>query len=110
MKSLYDWNLNLIGSSNELSPIFDERTLIKEATLIPTDVKKFMDDAKDGVIYFNLDTMIKNSQIPKEKVRTFLGNLKSGFGLNLTIYLYKFIDFYRCIQVAQAAHCLEIRR
>lgn len=36
------------------------------------DVKKFMDGAKDGVVYFSLGSTFKSSEIPKDYLKVFL--------------------------------------
>lgn len=46
---------------------------IKPAKALSTDLKKFIDEAKHGVIYFSLGTVLKSSQLPKEKLTAFLG-------------------------------------
>lgn len=34
-----------------------------------------MDDATSGVIYFSLGSFMRSSQMPKQKIATFLGNI-----------------------------------
>jgi UDP:flavonoid glycosyltransferase YjiC (YdhE family) len=36
------------------------------------DIQKFLDEAKDGVIYFSLGTNVFNDLIPEEKIRVFV--------------------------------------
>lgn len=40
---------------------------------LPDDLKKFLDEAKDGVIYFSLGAFVQSSKMPAEKVQIFLG-------------------------------------
>ncbi|XP_017779257.1 PREDICTED: UDP-glucuronosyltransferase-like [Nicrophorus vespilloides] len=39
---------------------------------MPGDVKKFLDDATEGVVYFSLGTNVKSKDLPKEKVQSIL--------------------------------------
>ncbi|XP_055838430.1 UDP-glycosyltransferase UGT5-like [Episyrphus balteatus] len=39
---------------------------------LPADIKKFLDDATDGAIYFSLGTNIKSADMPPEKMKLFL--------------------------------------
>nr|AVT42224.1 UDP-glucuronosyltransferase 40AE2 [Lissorhoptrus oryzophilus] len=46
---------------------------------LPEDLQKFMDDAKDGVIYFSMGTNLRSKDLPEEKKQMFLkvlGKLK----------------------------------
>jgi glucuronosyltransferase len=36
------------------------------------DLQKFLDEAKDGVIYFSLGTSVKSDRMPQEKRRIFI--------------------------------------
>lgn len=46
---------------------------IKAAKPLPSDLQKFLDESKHGVIYFSLGTVIKSSKLPAEVIQTFLG-------------------------------------
>lgn len=46
---------------------------IKPAKPLPMDIKQFIDEAKDGVIYFSLGTIVQSSKLPKEKLDAFFG-------------------------------------
>lgn len=46
---------------------------IKPVKPLPNNLQKFLDEAKHGVIYFSLGTVLKSSQMPKEKIQAFLG-------------------------------------
>lgn len=41
---------------------------------LPNDIQKFLDDADNGVIYFNLGTNMKSSEMPKNLIKIFLEN------------------------------------
>lgn len=47
---------------------------LKPPKPLPNDLKTFLDESKHGVIYFSLGTVIKASELPKEKIQTFLGS------------------------------------
>lgn len=40
---------------------------------LPNDFQQFLDEAKHGVIYFSLGTIVNASKMPKEKLNVFLG-------------------------------------
>ncbi|CAK9820999.1 UDP-glucosyltransferase 2 [Anthophora plagiata] len=44
---------------------------------LPKEIKKFLDDAHDGVLYFNLGSMVKMASIPKDKLEVLLNVLRS---------------------------------
>ncbi|XP_054010164.1 UDP-glycosyltransferase UGT5-like [Hylaeus anthracinus] len=44
---------------------------------LPKDVKKFLDEAREGVLYFNLGSMIKMASVPEEKLTAVLNVLSS---------------------------------
>lgn len=46
---------------------------LKPPKPLPNDLQQFLDDAKHGVIYFSLGTVVKSSLLPKEKIQIFLG-------------------------------------
>lgn len=46
---------------------------IKPAKPLPNDLKKFIDEAKHGVIYFSLGTVLPASNLPKEIMQPFFG-------------------------------------
>lgn len=50
---------------------------IKPAKPLPTDIKKFIDEAKHGVIYFSLGTIVQSSKLPKEKLAAFFDTFKN---------------------------------
>lgn len=45
---------------------------IKPPKTLPNDLRTFLDEAQHGVIYFSLGTLLKSSQMPREKLNTFL--------------------------------------
>ncbi|XP_062553450.1 UDP-glycosyltransferase UGT5-like isoform X2 [Armigeres subalbatus] len=50
---------------------------IKPPKPLPDDLKKFLDGAKHGVIYFSLGTNLKSSDMPKEKLDAILSVFRS---------------------------------
>lgn len=46
---------------------------IKPTKPLPVELQRFLDEAKDGVIYFSLGSVVKSSKLPKDKIRAFLG-------------------------------------
>lgn len=46
---------------------------IKKPKPLPRHLQTFLDEAKDGAIYFSFGTHIKSSQMPPEKFRMILG-------------------------------------
>lgn len=52
---------------------------LKPPKPLPKDVQKFIDESKNGVIYFSLGTIIKTSGLPKEKLQIFLGTCLSCY-------------------------------
>lgn len=49
---------------------------IKPAKPLPNDLKQFLDEAADGVIYFSLGTILKSSEMPQEKLNIFLQSFR----------------------------------
>lgn len=47
---------------------------IKEPKPLPNDIQTFLDEAKDGAIFFSLGTIIKSSRMPMDKMDAVLGN------------------------------------
>ncbi|XP_055910483.1 UDP-glycosyltransferase UGT5-like [Eupeodes corollae] len=47
------------------------------SSALPSEVKKFLDEAKDGAIYFSMGSGLKSSSIPKEKRDAILATFKS---------------------------------
>lgn len=50
---------------------------IKPAKPLPKDLQTFLDEAKDGVIYFSLGTVVQSSKLPKDKLKAFLDSFKT---------------------------------
>lgn len=49
---------------------------IKPPKPVPAgELKTFLDDAKHGVIYFSLGTVVQSSKLPKDKLKAFLGKI-----------------------------------
>ncbi|XP_076655539.1 UDP-glucosyltransferase 2-like [Halictus rubicundus] len=44
---------------------------------LPQDIKKFLDEAHEGVLYFNFGSMVKTSTIPEDKLTVLLNVLAS---------------------------------
>lgn len=57
---------------------------IKPVKPLPNDLKQFLDEAKDGAIYFSLGTVLQSSTMPKQLIKSFL----SMFWMN-TIYFQR---------------------
>lgn len=49
---------------------------IKPPKPLPDDLQRFLDEAKNGAIYFSLGTVLRTSRMPKEKLNIFLGENK----------------------------------
>lgn len=45
---------------------------IKPPKPLPADLKKFLDDAKNGAIYFSFGTYVRSSEMPDEKLKVVL--------------------------------------
>ncbi|XP_031627056.1 UDP-glucuronosyltransferase 2B20-like [Contarinia nasturtii] len=45
---------------------------IKPSKLLPEDIQKFIDEAKHGVIYFSIGSILQSSRLPEEKLQAFL--------------------------------------
>lgn len=62
---------------------------IKPAKPLPNDIKKFIDEAKHGVIYFSLGTVLPTSKLPKKILQPFFGRClifhASSFPLQLIL-------------------------
>ncbi|CAH0555381.1 unnamed protein product [Brassicogethes aeneus] len=43
---------------------------------LPEDLKKYLDDAKDGVVYFSMGSVLKGTNLPKEKIDIIIGAFK----------------------------------
>ena len=63
-RSIYSKDIISVGGSH-----------IKPVKPLPEDIKKFIDEAKHGVIYFSLGTVVKTSQLPTEKIAIFIGEI-----------------------------------
>lgn len=49
---------------------------IKPPKPLPSDLQQFLDGAKNGAIYFSFGTYVRSSEMPKEKLKMFLGKSK----------------------------------
>jgi len=45
---------------------------IEQPKSLPSDIKKFLDEAKNGVIYFNLGTNVRSADLPPDVLQMFL--------------------------------------
>lgn len=45
---------------------------IQQPKALPQDLKKLMDDAKDGVIFFSMGSFVRSADFPQENVQAFL--------------------------------------
>ncbi|XP_031633897.1 UDP-glucuronosyltransferase 2B16-like [Contarinia nasturtii] len=50
---------------------------LKPVKPLPKDLQTFLDESKDGVIYFSLGTVVQSSKLPKEKLQVFLDSFKN---------------------------------
>ncbi|XP_077291424.1 UDP-glycosyltransferase UGT5-like [Arctopsyche grandis] len=50
---------------------------IKPPKELPGDIKKFLDDAKNGAIFFGFGSYLKSSEMPEEKLKIFFNSFKS---------------------------------
>ncbi|XP_017866749.1 PREDICTED: UDP-glucuronosyltransferase 2B15 isoform X2 [Drosophila arizonae] len=50
---------------------------IKSDKPLPTNIKRFLDEAKDGAIYFSLGSQVRSADFPPEKIQMFLGVFSS---------------------------------
>lgn len=46
---------------------------IKPPKALPADLQNYLDNAKDGVIYFSLGAYMKSANMPTEKIAIFIG-------------------------------------
>uniref|UniRef100_A0A1B6IH48 UDP-glucuronosyltransferase n=1 Tax=Homalodisca liturata TaxID=320908 RepID=A0A1B6IH48_9HEMI len=51
-------------------------TISPDRTPLPKDLKKFMDDAKEGVVYFSLGTVVPVHILPEELLQAFVSAFK----------------------------------
>ncbi|XP_055295942.1 UDP-glucosyltransferase 2-like [Sitodiplosis mosellana] len=49
---------------------------IKPPKPLPNNIQQFLDEAKHGVIYFSLGTVVNTSKMPKEKLQVFLDTFR----------------------------------
>lgn len=82
---------------------------VKPPKPLPSDLQQFLDEAKHGVIYFSFGTVLKSSNMPKEKMTIFLGEKSKVFyrkGKFRIICIFKY-DF-RNIPENKTASNLEV--
>lgn len=48
---------------------------IKKGSPLPTDLQQFLDESKNGVIYFSLGTVVKSSKLPEGTIAAFLSKI-----------------------------------
>ncbi|XP_046679078.1 UDP-glucosyltransferase 2-like [Homalodisca vitripennis] len=51
-------------------------TISPDRTPLPKDLKKFMDDAKEGVVYFSLGTVVPVHFLPEKLLQAFVNVFK----------------------------------
>ncbi|XP_078036851.1 UDP-glucosyltransferase 2-like [Augochlora pura] len=49
----------------------------KKVNPLPKDIKKFLDEAREGVLYFNLGSMVKTATMPEETLQVVVNVLAS---------------------------------
>lgn len=79
---------------------------VKPPKSLPNDLQQFLDEAKHGVIYFSLGTVVNASKMPKDKLNVFLG-MKIIFGLPYKNTL-NVIPFFRNFSTAETECSLEV--
>lgn len=52
---------------------------IKPAKPLPKDLQKFLDESKDGAIYFSLGSNIESSKLPKGQIQDIFGTFNFFF-------------------------------
>lgn len=50
--------------------------VFKEPKKLPEDIQKFLDDAKEGVLFLSFGSMVKSSTMPEDKLRDIIKVLK----------------------------------
>lgn len=90
---------------------------IKPPKPLPDDLQQFLDEAVNGVIFFSLGTILKTSQMPKDKLQIILGEFENlPFSLvhwrakkeqNKKLILLR--PLCRCIEKCEAKSDLETR-
>lgn len=62
---------------------------VKPAKPLPADIKKFLDESKDGAIYMSFGSVVQSSKMPKEKIAAFLSEYQFyHYKSNITINNY----------------------
>ncbi|XP_066599338.1 UDP-glucosyltransferase 2-like [Prorops nasuta] len=76
---LVNTHFSLHGLRSSLSNIVDVGGLHIDARgkPLPKDIQRFLDDSPEGVLYFNLGSMIRASSMPDDKLRVILNVLES---------------------------------
>lgn len=46
---------------------------VEQTKPLPIDLKKFLDDAENGAIYFSFGTYVRSNEMPIERMKMFLG-------------------------------------
>lgn len=70
---------------------------IKSTKPLPNDIQQFLDEAKDGAIFFSLGTFVKSSRMPKDHLTAFL----SKFLPKSTIFI-RIIDHFTSFQIVSS--------
>lgn len=68
----YQYNF-LLSNSFALDVIPIGGAHIEAAKPLPNDLQTFLDGAKHGAIYFSLGSVLQSSMLPKELIRSFVG-------------------------------------
>lgn len=87
--SVYDLqkNISVILVSNHIAMHFPHPTMPNVINIggmnlktdskgLPNDIKQFLDEVKDGVIYFNLGTNMKSSEMSEKLLNMFMENFR----------------------------------
>lgn len=66
---------------------------LKPVIPLPSDIKTFLDEAKDGVIYLSLGTIMQSSRMPKDKLNAFMGKLKRLKSMKFLLFVIQLLSF-----------------
>lgn len=71
---------------------------IKAGTSLPNDLQQFLDESKDGLIYFSLGTVLNTSMLPSEVIKAFFGMIAFCFFVVVVfMHVTNHLNFIRCI-------------
>ena len=68
---MYYCFINAVTRKNSLQALKRSRRFVVRVVYFQ-DLQNFLDEAKDGVIYFSLGSSVRSDHMPEEKIRAFL--------------------------------------